>query len=606
MATSKRLCYSLIVLFFVAIVVIIPLVFLLKNSSCEGGFVNGAVAADSEICSDIGRDILKQGGSSVDGAIAALLCTSVINPQSMGIGGGVIFTIYDASKRIVEIINARETVPKVFPPKLLQQCADKKIFKTGVQWIGVPGELRGYEAAHKRYGRLPWKDLFQPTIKLLTDGVNVLNVLHRFINVIKEQIKASSLCQLLCKDGEVLKLGDAINFTQLAHTLQTVADEGADSFYRGSIAKKMVEDLKHQGSNLTLEDFKNYQVQIVKPLYVSLGNYDLYTPPPPAGGALLSFVLNILEGYHFDKRAMQNVPDQIETYHRIAEALKFANGNRDKLTSANTQEFIDFLLTKNYGGEIRNKTDNFGDHDFWFYNLSAVLNSETFGTTHLSVISKDGSSVSVTSSINLIFGAWIYSPNTGIIFNNQLADFCNIPTVSLKEGIVNDCALRISFRNISQPSWAFLSLRTSSHWILPTLFLSSLELLLCLDIVGMQPPSSMTPTILLSKDKRSQLVIGGSGGLRIVSATAQAIINKLWFGYNIKDAISAPVFHVQLDNSLDFEDSFSPAIQKGLHDKRHKNTTSMYKLNVVQGIYKEEDCLFPYSDIRKFGKAAGY
>ncbi|KAG9487408.1 hypothetical protein GDO78_007321 [Eleutherodactylus coqui] len=556
MATSKRLCYSLIVLFFVAIVVIIPLVFLLKNSSCEGGFVNGAVAADSEICSDIGRDILKQGGSSVDGAIAALLCTSVINPQSMGIGGGVIFTIYDASKRIVEIINARETVPKVFPPKLLQQCADKKIFKTGVQWIGVPGELRGYEAAHKRYGRLPWKDLFQPTIKLLTDGVNVLNVLHRFINVIKEQIKASSLCQLLCKDGEVLKLGDAINFTQLAHTLQTVADEGADSFYRGSIAKKMVEDLKHQGSNLTLEDFKNYQVQIVKPLYVSLGNYDLYTPPPPAGGALLSFVLNILEGYHFDKRAMQNVPDQIETYHRIAEALKFANGNRDKLTSANTQEFIDFLLTKNYGGEIRNKTDNFGDHDFWFYNLSAVLNSETFGTTHLSVISKDGSSVSVTSSINLIFGAWIYSPNTGIIFNNQLADFCNIPTVSLKE--------------------------------------------------GMQPPSSMTPTILLSKDKRSQLVIGGSGGLRIVSATAQAIINKLWFGYNIKDAISAPVFHVQLDNSLDFEDSFSPAIQKGLHDKRHKNTTSMYKLNVVQGIYKEEDCLFPYSDIRKFGKAAGY
>ncbi|CAN2391594.1 leukotriene-C(4) hydrolase [Pristimantis euphronides] len=359
MISSKKLCYSIIVVFLVAIVVIIPLVFLLRESNCqEGGYVNGAVAADSDICSNIGRDILKQGGSAVDSAIAALVCTSVINPQSMGLGGGVIFTIYDASTSKVEVINARETVPRVFTPNLIEKCKDtKNPFKTGVQWIGVPGELRGYEAAHKRYGRLAWRDLFQPTIKLLTDGVNVLQILHKIIDGTKELIKMSSLCQLLCKDKEVLKHGDRINFTQLALTLQTVADEGADSFYTGSIAKKMVEDLKHQGSNLTLEDFKNYKVQIVKPLNVSLGNYKLYAPPPPAGGAVLSFILNILEGYHFDKRSMQKVSDKIETYHRIAEALKFANGHRIKLTNpmtfANSQEFTDSLLSKTYAREIR-------------------------------------------------------------------------------------------------------------------------------------------------------------------------------------------------------------------------------------------------------------
>ncbi|CAJ0929548.1 unnamed protein product [Ranitomeya imitator] len=105
-----------------------------------------------------------------------------------------------------------------------------------------------------------------------------------------------SVSQLLCKDTGVINAGDSVNFTQLAETLQTLADEGADSFYSGSIAKKMVEDLQHQGSSLTLEDFRNYKVQIVRPLNVTLKDYKLYTPPAPAGGGVLSFILNVLEG----------------------------------------------------------------------------------------------------------------------------------------------------------------------------------------------------------------------------------------------------------------------------------------------------------------------
>ncbi|XP_075071624.1 glutathione hydrolase 5 proenzyme [Mixophyes fleayi] len=562
MAISRGLCFFLLFLLLAAIVIIISLVLVLgqEKLSCDHGFLHGAVAADSGICSDIGRDILKQGGSPVDGAIAALICTSVTHPQSMGLGGGVIFTIYNASTGEVEVINARETVPSRSPQNLTKQCPSTDILTTGVQWIGVPGELRGYQAAHQRHGRLPWKSLFQPTINLVNDGVKISDVLSRFLTIIPELIKTHSLCQLLCKDQKVLQKGQVVNFTQLGQTLRMVAEEGADSFYEGPIAEKMVEDLHSQGSILTLDDFRKYKVQIVRPLNLSLGTHTLFSPPTPAGGALLSVILNILQGYGFSKSSMQSETEQIQTYHRIAEALKFANGQRIKLRDSkavnNTQELEASLLSNSFGEKVRKKIDDSGNHTLSFYNVSTI-HPETFGTSHLSVISQDGSSVSATSSINHLFGSMIYSPSTGIIFNNQLADFCvGSPASSIKE--------------------------------------------------GQQPPSSMTPSILLSNDKNSQLVIGGAGGVRIISATVQAIMNKLWFGYSLKEAISAPVLHVSTDNKLSFENSFSKVVQQGLLNRGHQVQEDLYWLNAVQGVSQEEGCLFAYSDKRKLAEASGY
>ncbi|XP_063791577.1 glutathione hydrolase 5 proenzyme [Pseudophryne corroboree] len=544
--------------------IIISLVLVLgqgqEKLGCDHGFLHGAVAADSETCSDIGRDILKQGGSPVDSAIAALICTSVIHPQSMGLGGGVIFTIYNASTGEVEVINARETVPSRSPHDLTKQCSSTSGLKTGVQWIGVPGELRGYKVAHQKHGRLPWKSLFEPTINLVKDGIKISTVLSKFLTPFEKLIQNHSLCELFCKDQEVLKEGQFVNFTQLGHTLRMLADKGADSFYEGPIAEKMLEDLHKQGSVLTLDDFRNYKVQIVKPLSLSLGTHTLFSPPPPAGGALLSLILNILQGYHFDKSAVQNESEQIQTYHQIIEALKFANGQRDKLRDAlkskDIQELTSSLLSNSFAEKVRKKIDNSGNHTLSFYNVSEI-HPETFGTTHISVITQDGSSVSVTSSVNQIFGSMIYSPSTGIIFNNQLADFCiGNSIISIKE--------------------------------------------------GQQPPSSMTPSILLSNDKNSQLVIGGAGGTRIISATVQAIMNQLWFGHSLKEAISAPVLHVTTDNILNFESSFSEAIQRGLRDRGHEIKKALYSLNVVQGASQQKGCLFAYADERKLGRAAGY
>ncbi|XP_040205293.1 glutathione hydrolase 5 proenzyme [Rana temporaria] len=556
------LSFIILLLFILAgIIIALALGMSWEKLSCDrGGFLHGAVAADSEICSDIGRDILKQGGSAVDSAIAALICTTVIHPQSMGLGGGVIFTIYNASTGEVEVINARETVPSRSPPNLTEQCFNPGFVKPGVQWIGVPGELRGYETAHKRHGRLPWKSLFEPTIKLVTNGIRVSSLMSKYLSFFEKLIKKHSICQLLCENKQVLTEGQAINFTQLGYTLRVLADEGADSFYNGSISKKIMEDLHNEGSFLTAEDLQNYKVEIVRPLNFSLGSYTLYSPPPPAGGAFISFLLNILKGYHFSASSVQSETEQIQTYHYIAEAFKFANGQKrqlaEGLAAGNTKELLDTLLSPSFAQNIREKIDDSGDHTLSFYNVSSI-HPETLGTTHISVITKDGSSVSVTSSINHVFGAMVYSPSTGIILNNQLADFC--------------------ISSLSQPLRA-----------------------------GEQPPSSMTPAIFLSHDKKSQLVIGGAGGVRIISATTQAIINKLWFGYNLEKAISLPVFHVTARNQLEFEPHFSKAVQQGLQEKGHKFSNVSFALNVVQAVSQENGCLFAFSDKRKEAKAAGY
>ncbi|XP_036435586.1 glutathione hydrolase 5 proenzyme-like [Colossoma macropomum] len=147
-----------------------------------GNFSKAAVAADSENCSEVGRDILFSGGSAVDAAIAALLCTSVVNPQCMGIGGGVIFTIMDKNGT-VKTINTRETVPKNFRGNL----SDCSYDSTGSQWIGVPGQIRGYEHVHRLYGRLPWSRLFQPTIRMAREGVKISEILARYLSITERQ-----------------------------------------------------------------------------------------------------------------------------------------------------------------------------------------------------------------------------------------------------------------------------------------------------------------------------------------------------------------------------------------------------------------------------------
>ncbi|XP_074869170.1 glutathione hydrolase 5 proenzyme [Carettochelys insculpta] len=557
--SKGRICCLALLVAGVLLAITIAVLILALPKCAPRSYPHAAVAADTGVCSDIGRDILQRNGSAVDAAIAALVCTSVLNPQSMGLGGGVIFTIYNATTEEVMVINARETAPASISQDWLTKCKNGS-FPVGSQWIAVPGELRGYEEAHRRYGRLPWKSLFEPTIELLEKGIRTPEVLSSFLNfwALQHDLKQSSLCKLFCKNDTVLQAGDVFEWPALQSTLKAVAEKGAQEFYEGKIAQNLVTDIKRESGVLTLRDLKNFKAEVIQPLKISLGKYTMYSPPPPAGGAVLSFILNILKEFKFTPESMKSTSRKIETYHRIAEAMKFGNGQKPKLEDPQfsdiDQEQIKELLSSSFANRVRMQINERGDHLGSFYNLSQP-GSVSYGTSHVSVLAEDGSAVSVTSTINYPFGSMVYSPTTGIILNNELQDFC----------------------------------RKSRNKI----------------TAGERPPSAMSPSILISKDDHSMLVIGGSGGELIISATALAIMNKLWFGDDLEHAISRPILHAARNNRIQFETGFDEEVKRGLLEKGHQEMKTQM-LNVVQGISKEGRCIFAYSDQRKRGSAAGY
>ncbi|MBN3288668.1 GGT5 hydrolase, partial [Polyodon spathula] len=495
-------------------------------------------------------DMLYIGGSAVDGAIAALLCTSLMNPQSMGIGGGVIFTVYNADGT-VKIINARETVPRNVKPDLLVECPETFQLMPGSQWMGVPGEIRGYAEAHRLYGKLPWRILFQPAIRLARQGFPIPIPLGLFLKHLSSSIANSSLCAVFCDHkGEVLKAGQMVRYPKLADTLELIAEQGPDAFYKGSLVEAMVQDTKSQGGILTPEDFENFKAKIQDPLQVEMGGYLMYVPPLPAGGAVLSFILKVMEGFGLTPNSLKG-ENRTLTYHRIIEALKFGNGQKRK-TNWSAKE-VHNLVSEGFANNVRKLIDDHRTHPLQYYTL--FPGRDSVGTTHVSVLAEDGSAVSVTSTINQIFGSMVYSPKTGVIFNNELADFCG--------------------KNIS---------------ILP----------------GEQPPSSVAPLVFVNKSRNSMLVIGGSGGSMITSSIAQVIMNYLWLGYDLKDAVAAPVLHVTSSNEVQFERSFNTSVKEELRAMGHMVTESAHFFNVVNAVSKQGGCIAAVSDARKMGVAAGY
>uniref|UniRef100_A0A8C8Y1D4 Glutathione hydrolase 5 proenzyme n=1 Tax=Panthera leo TaxID=9689 RepID=A0A8C8Y1D4_PANLE len=582
MAQGRRAMVSMVLLGLgLALAIIVPAVVLSRHHAHCGSqaFAHAAVAADSKVCSEIGRAILQQHGSPVDAAIAALVCTGVVNPQSMGLGGGVIFTIYNATTGKVEVINARETVPASYVPRLLDQCEQAQPLGTGAQWIGVPGELRGYAEAHRRHGHLPWAQLFWPTISLLRGDYRMPFTLSQFLqsDFLRPSLYMTSLRKLFFNGTEPLKAQDPFPWPALAATLETVATEGAEVFYTGTLGRTLLEDIANQGSQLTLQDLAEFQPEVVDALAVPLEDYTLYSPPPPAGGAILSFILNVLKGFNFSSESVARPEGRVNLYHHLVETLKFAGGQRwrlwDPRSHPDIQNASQDLLGEALAQHIQQQIDARGDHHLSHYSLAGAW-GHGMGTAHVSVLGEDGSAVAATSTINTPFGAMLYSPRTGILLNNELLDLCwrRSPDsrVTPLPGETED------------PTGCWLEVRLR------------------------RPPSSMVPSILISAAQGSKLVIGGAGGELIIPAVAQAIINKLWLGFDLRTAIEAPILHVNSEGHVEYEPNFSREVQKGLQDRGHNQTMRPFFLNVVQAVSQDGACVYAAADPRKGGEASGY
>ncbi|XP_021573763.1 gamma-glutamyltransferase 5 isoform X3 [Carlito syrichta] len=402
----------------------------------------------------------------------------------------------------------------------------------------------------------------------------------------EQQLPAACLTQvnpeLFFNGTEPLRPQDLLQWPELATTLETVATEGAESFYTGRLGQMLVEDIAKEGSQLTLQDLEAFQPEVVDALEVALGDYTLYSPPPPAGGAILSFILKVLRGFNFSAESVTRPEERVNVYHHLVETLKFAEGQRWRLWDPHShlevQNASQDLLGEALAQHIRQQIDGRGDHQLSHYHLTRAWDHRT-GTAHVSVLGEDGSAVAATSTINTPFGSMVYSPRTGILLNNELLDLCwRRPPGS---GIT------------PSPEVSGDRVGGAARGCWPP-------------VPGERPPSSMAPSILINKAQGSKLVIGGAGGELIISAMAQVIINKLWLGFNLTAAIEAPILHVNRKGHVEYEPHFNQEVQKGLEDRGQNQSRRPFFLNVVQAVSQEGACVYAASDPRKGGEAAGY
>uniref|UniRef100_A0A8C7F290 Glutathione hydrolase n=1 Tax=Oncorhynchus kisutch TaxID=8019 RepID=A0A8C7F290_ONCKI len=551
----KSIVVGLVVLLVAAVSTFVGVFFGLGSRTSSNGhsYSRAAVAADAGRCSEIGRDTLQKGVSAVDASIAALLCVGLVNAHSMGIGGGLFFTIYNATTGKVETIDSRETASANATEDMFGNST--QLAKKGGLSIAIPGEIRGYEMAHDRHGKLPWRELFQPAIQLARKGFPLGRALATAISKNRETIICdTALCEVFCdKNGGILKENDIITFTKLADTYEIIANNN------------LVKDIQASNGIITLDDLKKYKPFLDEnPLNATWGEYTI--------GPVLSLILNILDGYNFTSDSVSSTEKKILTYHRMVEAFRFAYAKRSMLGDPQFLRISDLIhnMTSNYFADaLRQKITDDTTHHMNYYETEYFV-PENHGTAHLSVVAEDGSAVAATSTINHLFGSKVMSHSTGILLNNEMDDFSS-PLITNGYGV--------------PPS--------PSNFIRPG---------------KGRPLSSMCPAILFDKgSKEVKMVVGASGGTKITTATATVILNALFFNYDLKKAVADPRIHNQLSpNTTQGEPGFDERVMAGLALKNHETEFLTATCAVVQAVVRQGDRLYVESDPRKWGYAAGY
>uniref|UniRef100_G3MPR7 Gamma-glutamyltransferase n=1 Tax=Amblyomma maculatum TaxID=34609 RepID=G3MPR7_AMBMU len=544
------------------------------SASVLGSYSHWAVSTDAAPCARVPRRIYKKNGTTVDAAIATLLCMGVVLPHSMGIGGGFIATIYSRATKTAQVLIAREKAPACATEDMfVNKSTPQKIW--GGLPVGVPGELRGYKELHERLnGTLNWTQLFDDAIKLARQGFAVGPHLAQALQMgsrIPSQNFTDNLRKAFSNNetGEFLAEGELLIQEDLANTLESIARNGVEHFYNSTLTQEIVNTINNSSGVMSVEDFANYTVEWVDPVNASFRDgHTLFSVPPPGSGPVLTYILGIMDQFREYEGA--RLKDDALTLHRFTEACKFAYAKRASLgdpSFVNCTELARSMTSTNFAKRAKAKINDsctFADPGYYgFVNEYQKLDN---GTAHATFWGPDGYVIAISSSINYYFGSLLRT-NSGVLLNNQMDDFSTPGQ-----------------RNIYKvpPS--------------PSNFIKS----------GKRPMSSMAPAIVVDKCGDVKLAIGGTGGSRITSGVALATMRTLWQGNTIKEAIDFPRLHHQLfPNQLDVEPFFPRTYVKELERRGHKVNYHHGRFSVIMGVRESGGRLYANADFRKGGSVDG-
>lgn len=435
-----------------------------------------------------------------------------------GLGGGG-FMLVRAPNGTYEFIDFRETAPAAAFEDMYKNNEQASI--SGGLASGVPGEVRGLQHLHENYGSLPWATVLAPAVKVARYGWTVNQDLVNYMNSAIATAKQNATNNFLVDDvefaidfapkGRLVRLNETITRKRYANTLETIAEQGADAFYTGPIAAATINALQAKNGTMTLADLKNYTVAIRKPSTITYRDYKLTACSAPSGGEVALASLKILEGY-----SGIGDPSNINlTTHRLDESMKFAYGMRanlgDPLFLTGIDKYQEQMISAATAAEVRSKIDDARTFNVSYYDPTGLESLETPGTSHIVTADHTGLAITLTTTVNLLFGSQLVVPETGVIMNNEMNDF-----------------------SIPNTTNAFGYIPSPANFIKP----------------GKRPLSSISPVIVehLNATVMNALyvAIGAAGGSRIITATIQNLLHILDGGMTTAEALAQPRIHDQL------------------------------------------------------------
>jgi len=467
---------------------------------------NGMVVSAQHLASQVGVQVLKDGGNAVDAAVAVGYALAVVYPTAGNLGGGGFMTIRFKDGKST-FLDFRERAPLAAKKDMYLDKAGNPIEGASTDSylaVGVPGSVAGFELAREKYGSKSREQLIAPAVTLARYGFEFNpGDVESFAEGNERLAQDAAAAKIFLPNGRPIKVGERLIQEDLADSLQAIIDRGTQAFYQGGIADLIVDASRKHGGILSKKDFTEYKVRELKPVQCDYRGYQIVSSPPPSsGGLVICEILNVLEGYPLSQMGYGSA----EATRLMVEAMRHAFVDRN--SALGDPDFVknpvEKLTSKEYAAEIRTRINPYRATES--ATLAPPNFTESNETTHYSIIDKDGNAVAVTYTLNGSFGTAKVADGTGILLNNEMDDF------TVKVGVPNLYGLIQGEANAIAPRKT--------------------------------PLSSMSPTVI-SKDGKPFMVIGSPGGSRIITITLEAIINVIDHGMNIQEAIDAPRMHHQ-------------------------------------------------------------